>query len=67
MKHNLIQILKNLNDFKETDKNKILQNAINYRLNDSITQYYRELSDAVNYLKKKDEKKIMNKINKGCD
>lgn len=46
------------------DKNEVLISAVTERLNNSIKTYYEELSHSLDYLKAKDEFKMMKKINR---
>lgn len=46
------------------DKNEILVSAITERLNNSLKVYYKELSDSLDYLRKKDELKMLKKMNR---
>ena len=54
-----------LDDMKvhHRNKNVLLYNYINDRLNKSLKTYYEELTDSVSYLNNKDELKIMKRLN----
>ena len=56
-------IAKELKEHKR-DKKALLEMYIEKRLNDSLSVYYKELSNSVNYLEYKNSIKVMRKLNK---
>ena len=63
---NLNHISHDLNKHKGRNRNEILQEHIQKRLNDSLSQYYKELGNSLSYLSSNDRDKInvVKKINK---
>lgn len=63
MKDKLYNIIKELSFYKR-NKNDLLAQYINERLNKSLQTYYKELIDSFDYLKYKDSSNILKKLNR---
>ena len=63
---NLNHISNDLNKHKGRNRNEILQGHIQKRLDDSLSQYYKELGNSLSYLSSNDRDNInvVKKINK---
>lgn len=64
MINHLNSILRDLQECS-SNKNEVMQQCINQRLNDSVRVYYDELTKSCEYLQKKNELKVMKKMVKG--
>lgn len=58
----LFGIISELDEYKR-DKNRLLEMYINDRLNQSLLVYYSELSASFDYLKHKNELKVLKSVN----
>lgn len=63
MKNKLYNIIDELSKY-ERNKEELLTLYINERLNKSLQTYYKEITNSFNYLKYKDGKNVLNKINR---
>ena len=63
MKNKLYNILDDLSKHKR-NKEELLPLYINERLNKSLQTYYKEITNSFNYLKYKDSKDVLNKLNR---
>lgn len=63
MKDKLYNIIKELSSYKR-NKNDLLAQYINERLNKSLQTYYKELIDSFDHLKYKDSSNILKKLNR---
>lgn len=64
---NLNSILEDLSLFENIDKEKILEKNIRDRLNKSLKNYYEELIRSYEYLKIKNNYKLLSKLNRYGD
>ncbi|MBQ5546086.1 MAG: hypothetical protein H7707_01160 [Acetobacter sp.] len=64
---NLNSILEDLSLFENIDKEKILEKNIRDRLNKSLKNYYEELIRSYEYLKIKNDYKLLSKLNRYGD
>lgn len=59
----LFSIEKDLKEHNK-DRNTMMSLCVEERLNKSLSTYYKELSNSINYLEYKDSLRVMKKINK---
>ena len=62
-KDQLLVILNDMSNYHR-DKNKLLSFYVSNRLNKSLQTYYKELSNCVSFLEKKNSEKIAKKLNR---
>lgn len=60
---NLIEMIDELQHYKRS-KSELIETYINDRLQSSMMTYYKELSQSLEFLKKKDEARMMRKLNR---
>lgn len=64
---NLIKLLEELNTFRNKDRNQIIREAIQSRLDKSLKEYYDDLNkslDRLEYYNEQNNLKLIKKINK---
>lgn len=64
---NLIKLIEELNTFRNKDRNQIIHEAIQSRLDKSLKEYYDDLNkslDRLEYYNEQNNLKLMKKINK---
>lgn len=61
---NLLEILNELRNHHR-EKSSIMEQCVNERLKKSLVTYYKEVTQSMEFLSKKDELRIMKKMNRG--
>lgn len=61
--NNLDRIIEELQLYKRP-REALYAECVNRRLNESVSVYYKELTNSIDYLSRKDSKRVMKRINK---
>lgn len=59
----LLNMINDLQNYKN-DKTRLMQGYIQNRLNQNLTSYYKKLQQSVDFLQRKDSRKVLKKLNK---
>ena len=59
----LLNMINDLQNYKN-DKTRLMQGYIQKRLNQNLTSYYKKLQQSVDFLQRKDSRKVLKKLNK---
>lgn len=62
-KTKLYNILRELKQHNK-DQNELFRESIEYRLNDALVNYSKDIAQSYNYLYRRDSLRVMNKLNK---
>lgn len=62
-KSRLYNILKDLNQHKR-DRSTLMQESVEKRLNDALTNYNKDIAQSYNYLYRRDSLSVMRKLNR---
>lgn len=63
MVNNLRCILEDLNEHKR-DRSEIMEKSVSEKLTASVQLYYQELTESLNYLMRRNEIRVLKKLNK---